>query len=242
MGDMKAEGERKEEASEGQNNKKKKKKVKEESVSEEKVNNPTESPSKKATAPKSPPKKVTAPKSPTKKVGQKSNTTESPSKKVTTPKSAEKMAGQKLNFDNPTVAESPSKKATAPKSPTKKAGQKSGYSLFVEEMRPNVTKKYLSLNATDTDRMVEEMWNGYSAKQKNEYKKKASEKDKLPLALPEEPKESPQVEGKKKKPGKKSSFIMFCQETRPMIKTENPDFGFGDITKLQGNMWKKMSE
>merc|ERR1712061_216762 len=55
-------------------------------------------------------------------------------------------------------------------------------------------------------------------------------------------KESPQVEGKKKKPGKKSSFIMFCQETWPMIKTENPDFGFGDITKMQGNMWKKMSE
>ena len=58
---------------------------------------------------------------------------------------------------------------------------------------------------------------------------------------PKEPKEK-----KKKDPNapKKplSSFMLFSQAQRSVIKQENPDASFGEMGKLIGNKWKEIDE
>lgn len=39
-----------------------------------------------------------------------------------------------------------------------------------------------------------------------------------------------------------SPYINFCSEQRPKLKEANPDAGFGELGKLLGEQWKKLSE
>ncbi|KAI8371618.1 Non-histone chromosomal protein 6 [Radiomyces spectabilis] len=39
-----------------------------------------------------------------------------------------------------------------------------------------------------------------------------------------------------------SAYMFFSQEMRQQVKDENPEAGFGQIGKLLGAKWKKMSE
>ena len=42
--------------------------------------------------------------------------------------------------------------------------------------------------------------------------------------------------------GKINAFIMFCNEKRDQVKKANPDAKMGEITKILGDEWKKMSD
>ncbi|KAI7875292.1 hypothetical protein K492DRAFT_136696 [Lichtheimia hyalospora FSU 10163] len=61
------------------------------------------------------------------------------------------------------------------------------------------------------------------------------------------PKETPKrsAKGEKKKTGPKrslSAYMFFSQANRQKVKDENPDASFGEIGKLLGAKWSKMSE
>lgn len=56
------------------------------------------------------------------------------------------------------------------------------------------------------------------------------------------------VEARKKKnkdlPSKKtiSAYLLFCKDTRPVLKKDQPDLTFGELGKRLGEMWKNASE
>eukprot|EP00349_Pseudokeronopsis_sp_Brazil_P003013 CAMPEP_0202956542 /NCGR_PEP_ID=MMETSP1396-20130829/1050_1 /ASSEMBLY_ACC=CAM_ASM_000872 /TAXON_ID= /ORGANISM="Pseudokeronopsis sp., Strain Brazil" /LENGTH=72 /DNA_ID=CAMNT_0049673615 /DNA_START=48 /DNA_END=266 /DNA_ORIENTATION=+ len=39
-----------------------------------------------------------------------------------------------------------------------------------------------------------------------------------------------------------SPYINFCTEQRPKLKAANPDASFGDLGKMLGEQWKKLSD
>jgi hypothetical protein len=39
-----------------------------------------------------------------------------------------------------------------------------------------------------------------------------------------------------------SPYINFCTEQRPKLKEQNPDATFGDLGKMLGAQWKKLSD
>lgn len=59
------------------------------------------------------------------------------------------------------------------------------------------------------------------------------------------PKKSPVKTAKKAKkegPKKTNPYMLFSSATRPDVKASNPDATFGEIAKLVGAEWKKLSE
>ena len=70
-----------------------------------------------------------------------------------------------------------------------------------------------------------------------EAKKVAKEADKK--AAKEAAKEAKKAEGVKRKP---SVFANYMKMVRSTIKIENPEASFGDISKIVGQNWKKLSD
>merc|ERR1719245_2479360 len=89
--------------------------------------------------------------------------------------------------------------------------------------------------------MIEDMWKKYSVDEKDEFKKRvedASEADihnNMTIA-------TSFIDSAKKKPGKISSYMMFCQEKRPFMVKKFPEKTFGEISQIAGLLWKKLSD
>merc|ERR1712037_178969 len=135
---------------------------------------------------------------------------------------------QEWNLKNPGAPESKSSK--------KKVEQISAYSIFVEETRPNLTKSYPSLDVTDTNRMIDDLWKN---ERKHENKKRVEDANEVEVrnSLTTEHKDVA-----KKKPGKTSSYLMFFQEKRPIMVAKFPNLKFAEISKLAGDLWKDLTE
>jgi hypothetical protein len=46
----------------------------------------------------------------------------------------------------------------------------------------------------------------------------------------------------KRGPSAPSAYILFCKEKRPEVQTANPTASFGEMGKLLGELWAKMSD
>jgi len=130
------------------------------------------------------------------------------------------------------------KDPAAPKRP------KSSYILFCVDKREEVKKKNPSMSAKEITSKLAEMWNSYNDKQKKKYVDQAS-KDKE--RYQEEMNDYVPSEGFEKKDKKKqkrvpSGYILFCQDKREEVKTENPEMKATEITSELGRLWKELSQ
>jgi len=145
----------------------------------------------------------------------------------------------KWNMKSPDNADSKSLKKKGKQISAKK--RESAFDIFVHEKRADLNKSYPSLSVTDTSRMIEDMWKKYSVDEKDEFKKRvedASEADihnNMTIA-------TSFIDSAKKKPGKISSYMMFCQEKRPFMVKKFPEKTFGEISQIAGLVWKKLSD
>ena len=68
-----------------------------------------------------------------------------------------------------------------------------------------------------------------------------------PKVDPKKASKAEPVKGKKKADGDKpkrapSPYIVFCTKKRPEIKAENPDASFGQLGKILGERWAKLTD
>ena len=115
------------------------------------------------------------------------------------------------------------------------------YCIFVEQTRPNLIKLYPSLNVTDTNRMIDDLWKSNPMERKDEYKKRVEVANKVEVRNTLNM-AKPLTEVAKKKPGKTSSYMMFFQEKRPIIIERFPSKTFTEISKIAGHLWKELTE
>ena len=144
----------------------------------------------------------------------------------------------KWNMKSPDNADSISLKKKEEQISAKK--RESAFDIFVHEKRVDLNKSYPSLSVADTSRMIEDMWKKCSVDEKDDYIKRvddASEADFHNMTIA-----TSHIDSTKKKPGKISSYMMFCQEKRPFMVKKFPEKTFGEISQIAGLLWKKLSD
>merc|ERR1712117_412222 len=118
----------------------------------------------------------------------------------------------KWNMKSPDNADSISLKKKEEQISAKKS--ESAFDIFVHEKRADLNKSYPSLRVDD-----------------------ASEADFHNMTIA-----TSHIDSTKKKPGKISSYMMFCQEKRPFMVKKFPEKTFGEISQIAGLLWKKLSD
>ncbi|CAH8534073.1 unnamed protein product [Heterobilharzia americana] len=129
----------------------------------------------------------------------------------------------------------------------KPKGAMNAYALFLQSMHADHKKKHpnVSLDFKTFSKECSEQWKNLSAKEKKKFKDLA-DKDKERYKNEMEHYEPPADEGRAKKRKKDpdapkkalSAFFLFCQDERPKVKSENPDWKVGDIAKELGKRWE----
>lgn len=128
------------------------------------------------------------------------------------------------------------KKPNDPRAPKRPC---SAYIFFTKDMRSIIKKKYPDLKTTEIVKKMGEKWRGLSDLKKEKWNK-LSQEDKERYKKEYEEYEPSEGFTKKytgpKKPN--SAYIFFSGEFRPVIKQENPEFKFPDISRELGRLWK----
>jgi len=132
------------------------------------------------------------------------------------------------------------KDPAAPKRP------KSSYIIFCGAKRDEIKKKNPEMKATQITSKLGEMWQSLNDKQKKKYVDEAGkDKERYEEEMNEYvPSEGFEKKGKKKSKAKRapSGYIIFCQDKREEIKSENPEMKTTEITKELGRQWKELSQ
>ncbi|KAH8876450.1 High mobility group protein isoform 1 [Schistosoma japonicum] len=129
----------------------------------------------------------------------------------------------------------------------KPKGRMNAYALFLQSMRADHKKKHpnATLDFKSFSKECSEQWKNLSAKEKKKFKDLA-EKDKERYRCEMEHYEPPADEGRSKKrkrdpdaPKKGlSAFFLFCNDERPKVKSENPDWKVSEVAKELGRRWE----
>ena len=132
------------------------------------------------------------------------------------------------------------KDPAAPKRP------KSSYIIFCGAKRDEIKKKNPEMKATEITSKLGEIWQSLNDKQKKKYVDEAGkDKERYEEEMNEYvPSEGFEKKGKKKSKAKRapSGYIIFCQDKREEIKSENPEMKATEITKELGRQWKELSQ
>ncbi|CAL8087025.1 unnamed protein product [Calicophoron daubneyi] len=133
------------------------------------------------------------------------------------------------------------------KDKSKPKGALTPYALFIQTMHADHKKKNpsVTLDFKTFSKECSEQWKNLSAKEKKRYEDLAL-KDKERYKNEMKNYEPPTDEGKSKKrkrdpdaPKKAlSAFFLFCQDERPNVKEEHPEWKVGDIAKELGKRWE----
>mmetsp|Transcript_39774 Transcript_39774/g.58417 ORF Transcript_39774/g.58417 Transcript_39774/m.58417 type:complete len:340 (-) Transcript_39774:115-1134(-) len=161
----------------------------------------------------------------------------------------------KVKSKKPPAPEPTKKKGKSKKDPKAPKKALSSYVIFANAKRAEIKKSNPEATFGDIAKIIGAEFKKLSDSDKQKWTDLAS-KDKVRYQKDMEDYEPPSDmesddTGKPKKKVKKdpnapkkplSSFMIFCNENRPKIKEANPDAGFGDIAKLMGAEFKKLSE
>ena len=131
------------------------------------------------------------------------------------------------------------KDPAAPKRP------KSSYIIFCGAKRDEIKKKNPNMKATEITSKLGELWKTLNDKQKQKYIDEANkEKEKYQEEMNDYvPSEGFEKKDKKKKAKRvPSGYILFCQDKREDVKSENPDMKATEITSELGKLWKQLSQ
>lgn len=129
----------------------------------------------------------------------------------------------------------------APKLKIKKPA--SAYILFCNEARKTLKEKQPSLSFSETANQLSQLWKNCDAASKAKYEALAKTAKEEHVVKSEQLKrESATKAGNdEKRPKQKkapSSYLLFCNEMRPKVKSENPDIKFIDMGKKLSELWK----
>jgi hypothetical protein len=143
----------------------------------------------------------------------------------------EAAAEEKKNYEEK-IAEIPEDQR-----PTPTRRGKSAYMFFCKAKRSEVKEENADLSGSEITKLLSEMWKELQndeerAEELQEYKQLAAE-DK------ERVKNAPVVVKSKRA---RSAYILFCQEKRSEVKSENPKKSTTEITSILAEMWKELKE
>uniref|UniRef100_A0A7S4HR37 HMG box domain-containing protein n=1 Tax=Odontella aurita TaxID=265563 RepID=A0A7S4HR37_9STRA len=148
------------------------------------------------------------------------------------------------------------KKKKDPKAPKK---GKSAYNYFLTAMRPKIKEQNPDATFGELSTLAGQAWKKVSNEEKEKYEKMAEsdaarfKREMADYSAPSDDSED-EDEGKKKKIKKKaksksnkpkrgqSSYMFFAKDARAKIKEQNPDASFGEMGKMVGQAWKKLSD
>jgi len=132
------------------------------------------------------------------------------------------------------------------KDPAAPKRSKSSYIIFCGAKRDEIKKKNPDMKATEITSKLGEMWQSLNDKQKKKYVDEANkDKERYEGEMNEYvPSEGFEKKGKKKSKAKRapSGYIIFCQDKRQEVKTENPEMKATEITKELGRQWRELSQ
>ena len=111
---------------------------------------------------------------------------------------------------------------------------KSAYMYFSQEKRAQVKEENPDIKFTEVAKKLSELWK--ETEDKSEWEKQATE-DKERYTKEKLEREPASGDKKPKRP--KSAYIFFSQEMRPIVKKDNPDFDFSDITREISRIWNE---
>ena len=170
----------------------------------------------------------------------------SPKKKAKYEKLAQK---DKDRYNEEMSTYTPPPSSEKPKKRNKKQGPKrarSAYIFFCGDQRDRIKNKYPNMSTTELTSKLGSLWRSLSEKDRKPYNDMAL-KDKVRYQEEknnntESSNQEETIVVKPKKSRKKSGYILFCQENRSVLKSENSDLTNQQITKQLGARWKNLSK
>jgi formiminotetrahydrofolate cyclodeaminase len=134
----------------------------------------------------------------------------------------------------------------------KPRGKMSSYAFFVQTCREEHKKKHPgeSVVFAEFSKKCSEKWKQMTAKEKRRFEEMA-EKDKARYNREMENYDPPAGEGGRKRKRQKdpnapkralSAFFFFCNEERPAVRKQYPNYAVGDVAKELGKRWESCSE
>jgi hypothetical protein len=111
---------------------------------------------------------------------------------------------------------------------------KSAYMFFCQDARQKVVQENPECKPHEIMSLLGSKWRELTTKQKTKYYEQASEDKERYLDMKELEKR------RNKTPNKLSSYFLFCEEERPVIKKEFPDMSTKKVTAECGKRWNEL--
>jgi hypothetical protein len=121
--------------------------------------------------------------------------------------------------------------------PTPTRRGKSAYSFFCQAKRAEVKEENEGLSGSEITKLLSDMWK--ELKDDEERVQELAEYKQLATEDKERVKNAPVVVKPKRA---RSAYILFCQEKRSEVKSENPKKSTTEITSILAEMWKELKE
>ena len=116
----------------------------------------------------------------------------------------------------------------------------SAFFLYMKANRAEFKSSRPDMLAKDIAQGLGKAWNELDKKKRRPYEKEAKALKKLYLKDKAVYDKIKKKEARPKRP--MSSYLCFCNATRPSIKAESPDLSMTDIAKVLGQRWKAVAQ
>jgi hypothetical protein len=129
-------------------------------------------------------------------------------------------------------------------------GARTAYILYCTSNREKVVASNPDESQREILSILAKQWKKASARTKGKFKKEATADRKryereLKAAMAANPEIVENLPGRKKRSGPKrarTAYLYFCQQQRPVVKTENPEQDVREQTRTLGARWKALTE
>jgi HMG (high mobility group) box len=111
---------------------------------------------------------------------------------------------------------------------------KSAYMFFCQDMRPKIVTDNPECKPHQIMSLLGSKWRELTTKQKSKYYEQAAEDKERYLDMKELEKR------RNKTPSKLSSYFLFCEDERPLVKKEFPNMKTKEVTAECGERWNEL--
>jgi hypothetical protein len=112
----------------------------------------------------------------------------------------------------------------------------SAYMFFCKKTRPEITSQHPNAKPSEVMALLGSKWRELDNQEKNIYYVEAGEDKERYLVDKELDKK------KNRQPSKLSSYFLFCEDERPKIKKDHPDYSTKQATAECGKRWNYLKE
>lgn len=111
---------------------------------------------------------------------------------------------------------------------------KSAYLFFCQDIRPKIIQEHAECKPHEIMSILGSKWRELTIKQKSQYYKQASDDKERYL-------DDKEIEKRRNKtPSKLSSYFLFCEDERPIVKKEFPNLSTKKVTTECGKRWNDL--